>query len=141
MRQVNSSRIPVFVTGIVAIATLVGLATLSWQIYGIAGWRDEVYGLQGVNGSSRAMDDYREGYLRMYRLGGEQERAHFTGETNGVFEMWTPQYYPSMGAAHRYATEQFIAFYNRKMAYMHTHPDRFRRGTNTVQPATRSNSP
>ncbi len=57
-----------------------------------------------------------------------------------MFEMWTPQYYPSMGTAHRYSTEQFITFYNRKMAYIYSHPDRFRRGTNTVPPATRANS-
>ncbi len=72
MRYAIGSRILLIVTVIVAIGALGWLTTLSCQVYGPGGWEDEVYTLQGQNGTGRAMDDYGKGYLRMYRLGGEQ---------------------------------------------------------------------
>ncbi|HTY86559.1 MAG TPA: hypothetical protein VMB80_03765 [Candidatus Acidoferrum sp.] len=103
-----------------------------WQIYHMGGWRDEVYELVGVTASTQAMDDYQEGHLRLYTLGGESEKPKYTGTNDGPFEVWIPQFYPSLGHAHRYATEQFIEFYNRKMHYMNAHPDKFMRKSETV---------
>ena len=111
------------------------LAALSyWQIHRIGGWRDEVYGLVGMTATTQAMDDYREGHLRLYTLGGECDRPRYIGTNNGAFEVWVPQFYPSLGRAHRYAKEQFIEFYNRKMHYMYAPPDKFVMKVETVQP-------
>jgi len=96
-----------------------------WQIYGIGGWRDQVFESEGAVASERALRDFREGHLRLYCLGGENEHAKYTGTNDGPFEMWIPTFYPSLGRAHRYSTEQFIEFYNRKMRYMHLNPDKF----------------
>jgi hypothetical protein len=104
-----------------------------WQIYGIGGWRDEVYGLEGMVASGRALNDFHHGHLRLYRLGGRSETAKYTGTNDGPFEVWIPQFYPSFGRAERYSTEQFIEFYNRKMHYMHSHPDRFGKEPGAVQ--------
>jgi hypothetical protein len=122
--------------GLLAIALLCNVLLNVWgylQIYGIGGWRDQVYGLEGVVASDQALDDFREGHLRLYCLGGENEKAKYTGTNDGPFEIWVPQFYPSLGRAHRYSTEQFIEFYNRKMQYMHTHPDKFLRQKEEVQ--------
>lgn len=104
---------------------LVPLAWFWWQIYGIGGWRDQVYWLAGLYGTHQALNDFKQGYLRLYRLGGERDKQQFTGETERDFEIWNPQYYPNMSRAHRYATEVFIEFYNRKMEYMREHPEDF----------------
>ncbi len=132
-------------TSHIVIILLIGLLSVSllpslllaawshWQIYGTGGWRDEVYGLEGMVASGRALDDFRDGHLRLYRLGGENEKARYTGTNDGPFEVWIPQFYPSLGRAHRYSTEQFIEFYNRKMQYMQTHPGKFQRETVQVQ--------
>ncbi len=123
--------------GLLAIALLCSLLLNAWgylQIYGIGGWRDQVYGSEGVAASDQALDDFRSGFLRLYCLGGENEKAKYTGTNDGPFEIWMPQFYPSLGRAHRYSTEQFIEFYNRKMQYMHTHPDKFLRQKGEFQP-------
>jgi hypothetical protein len=123
--------------GLLAIALLCSLLLNAWgylQIYGIGGWRDQVYGSEGVAASDQALDDFRSGFLRLYCLGGENEKAKYTGTNDGPFEIWMSQFYPSLGRAHRYSTEQFIEFYNRKMQYMHTHPDKFLRQKGEVQP-------
>ena len=123
--------------GLCALGFLASLIIIGWgysQIYGIGGWRDEVYGLQGMVASDRAMRDFRAGHLRLYRPGGESEEAKFTGTNEGPFEVWVPQFYPSLGSAHRYSTDQFIEFYDRKMHYMFSHPEKFRASNEGPQP-------
>ena len=104
-----------------------------WQIFGIGGWRDQVYQSEGAVASQQALHDFREGHLRLYCFGDESDRAKYTGTNDGPFEIWIPQFYPSLGRAHRYSKEQFIEFYNRKMRYMHSNPDRFVSDTAGVQ--------
>jgi hypothetical protein len=100
-------------TATVALLALVLLAAESWQIYGYGGWRDMVYRLTKDRAIRQAQDDFREGHLRLYRLGGKQEKAQPTGESNGVFAIWVPQFNPGFVRAHRYSTEKFVEFYNR----------------------------
>lgn len=129
-----------------AVVVLFGLLALSllgsvvvnawvyWQIYGIGGWRDQVYELEGVVASRRATRDFQAGHVRLYKLGGESEADKFTGTNDGRFEVWVPQFYPSLGRAHRYSTEQFIDFYNGRMHYLVSHPEKIRATNETVQP-------
>lgn len=114
----------IFAAGIVLCALLLGGWSLG-QIYGIGGWRDEVYTLVGADAARQAMDDFQQGYRRLYVFGGGSARSRFTGSNNGPFEIWIPSYRPSLGRAHRYSTEQFIEFYNAKMRYMCSHPEKF----------------
>jgi hypothetical protein len=134
----------------IAIAAVIGLLLVSqlaslafaawcyWQIYFFGGWRDEVYGLVGMTAMTQAMDDYGEGQLRLYTLGGETEESYYTGTNDGPFEVWIPYYYPPLGRAHRYSREQFVEFYNRKMRYMYNHPKTFPRKAD-VQPVGQAN--
>jgi len=104
------------------------LALSGWaifQIYGVGGWRDEVHGLSGANAAQQAMADFRQSKHRLYIFGPANDRRRFTGSNNGPFEIWMPAYHPKLGSAHRYSTEQFVEFYNRKMLYMHSHSNKF----------------
>ena len=121
-------RTPYVIIGIFLVVVLEGAALMAWgywQLYGIGGWRDQLFASEGAVASRQALDDFRAGHLRLYTLGGECEKAKFSGTNDGPFEIWIPQYFPSLGTAHRYSTEQFVEFYNRKMKYMHEHPDEF----------------
>ena len=95
------------------------------QIYGIGGWRDEVYALSGANAALEAVGDFRQNKLRLYVLGQDNDKQRFTGSNYGPFEIWMPVYYPGLGRAYRYSTEQFVKSYNRKMVYMHSHSNKF----------------
>jgi len=118
---------------IVALVIFLGISLLLlgrayWQIYGIdgiGGYRDELYGLSGLVASMRALDDFRDGKLRLLKLKGKNDKLMFSGQQDGPFEIWHPQYYPSLGAGHRFAIQQYVKFYNRKMKYMHEHPEKF----------------
>jgi hypothetical protein len=77
---------------------------------------------------------FRRRHLRLYELRGESEDERFTGKMDGAFEIWTPHFYPSLGRAHLYATECFIEFYNRKMRYMHSRPEKFLREEQVTPP-------
>jgi hypothetical protein len=76
--------------GLLAIL-LLGSASLIawgyWQIYGIGGWRDQLYASEAAVASRRALDDFRGGQLRLYILGGENEAAKYTGTKDGAFEV------------------------------------------------------
>src|SRR6266498_4220274 len=115
------------VAGALFLCSLLVSVCAFWQIYGIGGWRDEVNALVGTKATRKAMDDFAEGHLRLYIFGGENDRHQFTGKSDGPFEIWIPPFHPEFGRAHRYSTEQFIEFYNRKTRYMHSQPDRFQR--------------
>lgn len=66
----------------------------------------------------QALADFRNGILRVYTMPAEQESPKFTGTHDGPFEVWVLQYYPSLGAAHQYATEHYMKAYNSKMRYV-----------------------
>jgi hypothetical protein len=131
----NNPRALKFVIAVLAIALVSSLVLLGralWRNY----WREqEAYGLAGMVATKRAMEkqameDFRQGRLRLRVLQGENERLRYSGSNDGPFEIWVSSFYPSLGYPHRISTEQQVEFYNRKMRYMHEHPERFTASTN-----------
>jgi hypothetical protein len=110
------------------IASLGFLGRALWRNYW---WEQEAYGLAGMVATKQAMEDFRQGRLRLRVIQGENERLRYSGSNDGPFEVWIVQFYPSLGFPHRYSMEQQVEFYNRKMRYMHEHPDKFAAVTNT----------
>jgi YD repeat-containing protein len=101
----------------------------------VAAYRYNPYGqLLGSSGTLAGVNTLRfsskpwfqsEGlYYYGYRF---NELHRYTGTNEGLFEIWIPPFSSEFASPERYATEQFITFYNRKMRYMHSHPDRFPR--------------
>ena len=95
-------------------------------------WKEEVHGLAGYEGSTRAEHDFRNGKLRLFVLAGERNDDKFSGTNDGPFQVWFPQYYPEFYPM-RYSEEQQVEFYNRKMRYMHQHPGKFLDATNSTK--------
>jgi len=88
-------------------------------------WEAQVYGDSGMAGTLKAMSDFQNGKLRILEIQGANDHLKYSGKTDGVFEIWVPQFYPSLGHPHQLATETYVKFYNSKMRYMHEHPDDF----------------
>jgi hypothetical protein len=63
-------------------------------------------------------------------LHGQNEHLRYSGSNDGPFEIWISSFYPSLGYPERYSTEQQVESYNRKMRYMHEHPEKFVARTN-----------
>ena len=121
----------VIVILLVALFTSLGfLARGLWRDYF---WKMEVYGLAGYEGTERAMHDFRNGKLRLFVIAGERGDDKFSGTNDGPFQVWFPQYYTGLYPM-RYSFEQQVEFYNRKMRYMHEHPEKFLSSTNINKP-------
>lgn len=127
----NSPTALKILAAILALALITSLGFLGRALWRNYWWEQEVYGLMGLVASKRAMEDFRQGRLRLLVMAGENERLRYSGTNDGPFEVWIPQFYPSLGYPHRFSTEQKVEFYNRKMRYMHEHPEKFVTKTNT----------
>jgi len=115
---------------VIALITSLGfLGRAQWRNFW---WEQEAYGLAGMVATKQAMEDYRQGRLRLLALQGENEHLRYSGSNDGPFEIWVPLFYPALGYPHRFSTEQQVKFYNRKMRYMHEHPEKFLAQTNTA---------
>jgi len=103
------------------------LIRAEWQIHGVGGWQNEVFALTGMVASNRAAHDFSDGKVRLLKLDGERNDWRYTGENDGPFEVWNPQFDPSLGVAHRYSTEQYVRFYNQAMKSVYEQPERLER--------------
>jgi hypothetical protein len=115
------------------IACLGFLGRALWRNYW---WEQEVYGLAGMTASQAALEDFRNGKLRLRVVQGDDKEENnlltYSGSNDGPFEVWISSFHPALGYPHRYSTEQQAAFYNRKMKYMHQNPEKFRPRTNIL---------
>ena len=136
--EMRVAKVLIALLGVCALGFALLAARAYWQVYAPGGWRDQVYGSTGAFASRQALDDFRKGRLRLYQLAGENDTARYTGTNDGPFEIWVGDFYPSLGRAHRYAREQFVEFYNRKMRYMYEHPEGFRENSE-AQPSGPAN--
>jgi hypothetical protein len=90
-------------------------------------------------GAMQAYANFRKGILRLYELSADTQ-GEDTHRKDGPFEVWTWPHYPSLGYPHEFAQHQFVEMYNRKMRYMHAHPELFDPNddgalVNTTQPS------
>ena len=122
---------PKILVAVLVIALITSLGLLGRALWRNYWWEQESYGLAGMVASKQAMEDFRQGRLRLRVLQGENKQLRYSGSNDGPFEIWIPHFYPSLGYPHRFSTVQQVEFYNRKMRYMHEHPEKFGAQTNT----------
>lgn len=121
----NSPRSLQVVIAVLAIALLISLGLAGRMLWRNTWWEHEVYGLVGLMATEQAMEDFRQGKLRLLAIDGENEGLKYSGKKEGPFEIWNPQFLPGLGYPHRFTKERYVEFYNRKMRYMHEHPKEF----------------
>jgi hypothetical protein len=125
----NNPTILKVVIVILALAFAGSASYLVYQRWEDLMWKEEVYGLAGYMGATRALHDFHEGKLRLFVISGERSDDKYSGINDGPFEIWYPQYFPSVYPM-RYSTEQMVQFYDDKMRYMQKHPEKFLETTN-----------
>jgi|HubBroStandDraft_6_1064221.scaffolds.fasta_scaffold508408_1 hypothetical protein len=81
-------------------------------------WKMEVTNYAQSAGRSEAMNLFNKGRLMLYVIDGECDGGKFTGKHEGPFEVWIHFYQPSLGAAHRYSTFQFVEGFNDEMRHL-----------------------
>ncbi|MBW2647267.1 MAG: hypothetical protein JRE23_14050 [Deltaproteobacteria bacterium] len=87
-------------------------------------WKDELSLMSRYAGTLEALNDYKKGNLRIYKIIYDGKRE-FSGKKEGVFEVWYEPCYLILGKPHIFQTKVFTTAYNSKMKYMHQHPERF----------------
>lgn len=122
----NNPRVLKIVIAVLAVALLTSLVSLGRALWRNHWWENEAYGLTGLVATKQAMEDFSHGNLRLLAISGRNEELRYSGRNEGPFEVWTPQFLPSLGYPHRFVTEKYVEFYNRKMRYMHEHPEKFK---------------
>ena len=116
---------------VLLISLITSLAFLGRALWRNYWWAWEVYGLSAMAATKEAMYDFQQGKLRLRVLQGENENLRYSGSNDGPFEIWIASFYPALGYPHSFSTERQVEAYNRKMRYMHEHPEKFVPQTNT----------
>ena len=75
-------------------------------------WKAEVLHLNERLARWEAKSDFLKGRKRLLRLDGENSEMRFSGQHEGLFEIWIPEQYPSVSASTKYSDEQCVAMYN-----------------------------
>lgn len=123
----NNSRALTILVAVLTAALLASLGFLGRALWRNYGWEQEAHGFAGLVATEQAMEDFSQGKLRLLAIAGENDSLSYSGKKDGPFEVWNPQFFPSLGYPHRFVTERYVEFYNRKMRYMHEHPEKFLR--------------
>ncbi len=108
-----------------ALALLVSLSFLMREYWLNYLWQQQTFGLASYMGAERALHDFRQGKLRIFKIAGASDNDKFSGRSEGPFQIWIPAYFPSLGYPELYATKQMVRVYNAKMRFMHQHPQQF----------------
>ena len=125
----NNPKALKIVIAVLTLALMTSFVFLGWALWRNYWWDQEAYGLAGMVATEQAMADFRKGRLRLHVLQGENKGLRYSGSNDKPFEIWIPQFYPSLGYPHRLSKERQVEFYNRKMRYMHEHPEKFAAST------------
>ena len=80
--------------------------------------------MTGYAATLQAEIDFKKGNLRLYELH-EGSDGGFSNRMNEPFEIWYWEYFPDFGKPHIQAQTRFVERYNKKMQYMHEHPEEF----------------
>jgi hypothetical protein len=128
----NNLKILKIVIAVLVAALFTSLGFLVHALWQNSQRKQQVYGLAGYEGGTRALHDYHAGKLRLFVIAGERSDDKYSGTNDGPFEILYPQYFPEY-YTFRYPTEMMVTFYNDKMRYMHDHPEKFLTTTNITK--------
>jgi len=124
MRNPRALKIAVWSLTVLLIAAL-GCA--GYLVFQNLMWKEEVTRFASSAGRLEAHGLFRNGKYWLYRIDGQCDETHFSGQRDGPFEVWTIFFQPALGGAHRYATEHYVAEFNDQMRRMEREPDKFRK--------------
>ena len=80
-------------------------------------WKIEMNGIASYAGTLQAVNDYKKGNFRLYKLL-EGDQKQFLEKGEGNLEVWSWPYHKELGWRDKYTQDRFVEAYNRKMANM-----------------------
>jgi hypothetical protein len=101
-------------------------------------WKQETKRFAESAGRSEAMGLFKKGYRWKYVIDGKRDEDTRLNRMDGPFQLIAVFYQPSLGSAHKFATETFVSAFNAQMDTMITNPDRFLGAPNNAGAANRS---
>jgi hypothetical protein len=75
---------------------------------------------------------FRKGHLCIYKIDGQCDTSHFSGQSDGPFKIYIAFYQPSLGAAHRLVTEFFVKTFNEQMRSLQANPKKLQRADSAI---------
>jgi hypothetical protein len=90
-------------------------------------WKQAAIGYAEQSAILEANGMFSKNELWIYKMDGKCDEAHFSGQHDGPFEVWIVFYQPSLGAAHRIATEHWVETYNAQMRRLQADPEKYRK--------------
>jgi hypothetical protein len=106
------------------------LVTVGWAGYLLFQnywWKQEATRYTESSARLEAHGMFRKGIICLYKIDGQCDEPHFSGQRDGPFETWIAFYQPSLGAAHRYIAERWVETFNDQMRLMQREPEKFRK--------------
>jgi hypothetical protein len=106
------------------------LVTLGWSGYLLFQnywWKHEATRYAESSARLEAHGMFRKSIFCLYKIDGQCDEEHFSGQREGPFEIWIAFYQPSLGRAHRYLVERWVATFNDQMRLMQREPEKFRK--------------
>jgi hypothetical protein len=73
---------------------------------------------------------FRKGYRWKYVMDGKRDENTRLNRMDGPFQLIAVFYQPSLGSAHKFATETYVSAFNGQMDTMVANPNRFLAGPN-----------
>lgn len=88
-------------------------------------WKQETKRFAESAGRSEAMALFKKGYRWKYVIDGKRDEDTRLNRMDGQFQLIAVFYQPSLGSAHKFATETFVSAFNGQMDIMIMKPERF----------------
>ena len=80
---------------------------------------------------------FKKGYRWKYVIDGKRDEDTRLNRMDGPFQLFAVFYQPSLGSAHKFATETYVSAFNAQMDVMIARPDRFLGEPNNAGAANR----
>ena len=88
-------------------------------------WKKETKRFAESAGRSEAMGLFKKGYRLKYVIDGKRDEDTRLNRMDGPFQLIAVFYQPSLGSAHKFATETYVSAFNAQMDTMLANPSRF----------------
>ena len=88
-------------------------------------WKQETKRFAESAGRLEAMAIFKKGYRWKYVIDGKRDEDIRLNRMDGPFQLIAVFYQPSLGSAHKFATETYVSAFNGQMDTMLANPGRF----------------
>ncbi|HLH52863.1 MAG TPA: hypothetical protein VKY92_04535 [Verrucomicrobiae bacterium] len=88
-------------------------------------WKEETKRFAESSGRLEAMACFKKGYRWKYVIDGKRDENTRLNRMDGPFPLIAVFYQPSLGSAHKFATERYVSAFNDQMDVMVAKPERF----------------